>query len=55
MYGILYIVLDLMFRWSLQMHRLSVISNLYGTLDIVPGISPNTQLWEITEYLKQKC
>lgn len=36
------------------MHILSVISNLYGTLDMVPGFIPSPQLWEITEYLKKK-
>lgn len=36
------------------MHILGVISNLYGTFDMVPGFIPSQQLWEITEYLKKK-
>lgn len=34
--------------WGLQMHILSVMGNVYGTLDVVPGVIPNPQLWKIT-------
>lgn len=30
------------------MHIMGVTGNIYGTIDVVPGVIPNPQVWEIT-------